>query len=89
MRKLDIEPEDGEAYALKAHCKSLGRVVSLVIHIMPKGGHKLYFSTDENMSGEDVIEYYRTRFQIEFNFYDKYIVMQSRHANADGKLLIA
>ena len=78
MRKLDIEPEDGEAYALKAHCKSLGRVVSLVIHIMPKGGHKLYFSTDENMSGEDVIEYYRTRFQIEFNFYDKYIVMQSK-----------
>ena len=70
MRKLDIEPEDGEAYALKAHCKSLGRVVSLVIHIMPKGGHKLYFSTDENMSGEDVIEYYRTRFQIEFNFRD-------------------
>ena len=70
MRKLDIDPEDGEAYALKAHCKSLGRVVSLAIHIMPKGGHKLYFSTDENMPGKHVIEYYRTRFQIEFNFRD-------------------
>lgn len=70
MRKLDIDPEEGEAYALKAHCRSLGRVVSLVIHITPKQGHKLYFSTDENMSGKDVIEYYRTRFQIEFNFRD-------------------
>ena len=70
MRKLDIDPEEGGAYALKAHCRSLGRVVSLVIHITPKQGHKLYFSTDENMSGKDVIEYYRTRFQIEFNFRD-------------------
>ena len=70
MQKLDIDPAEGEAYALKAHCKSLGRVISLVICITPKGGHKLYFSTDESMSGKDIIEYYRTRFQIEFNFRD-------------------
>lgn len=30
----------------------------------------MYFSTDENMSGRDVMEYYCTRFQIEFCFRD-------------------
>jgi hypothetical protein len=75
MQAIDIDPNDGEAYALKAHCKSLGRTISLVIHILPKGGHRLYFSTDENMSGKDVIEFYRTRFQIEFSYYDKHIIM--------------
>lgn len=29
-----------------------------------------FFSTDENMSGRDVMEYYCTRFQIEFCFRD-------------------
>lgn len=70
MERLGIDPADGEAYALKAHCKSLDRVISLVIHLLPKGGHRLYFSTDENMPGIDVIEYYRTRFRIEFNYRD-------------------
>ena len=37
---------------------------------MPNGGHRLYLSTDENMSGRDVMEYYCTRFQIEFCFRD-------------------
>ena len=64
------DPDDGEAYALKAKCKSLNMIVSLVIHVLPEGGYKLYFSTDEQMSGKDVIEYYKTRFQIEFNFRD-------------------
>lgn len=70
MQRINLDPADGEAYCLKAHCKSLGRVVSLVIHLLPKGGHRLYFSTDENMSGVDVLEFYRTRFQIEFNYRD-------------------
>lgn len=35
-----------------------------------KDTHKLYFSTDITMSGKDVIEIYRSRFQIEFNFRD-------------------
>lgn len=70
VKRLDIDPKDGEAYELKAHCKALGRKISLVIHLLPKGGHRLYFSTDINMDGTDVMEYYRTRFQIEFNFRD-------------------
>ena len=32
--------------------------------------HKPHFSTNINLSGKDMIETYRTRFQIEFNFRD-------------------
>lgn len=67
---LDLEETSGKAYALKAWCKSLQRTISLVIHELPNGGRRLYFSTDENMSGRDVMDYYCTRFQIEFCFRD-------------------
>ena len=67
---LHTDKSNEQVYALKAWCKSLHRKISLVIHILPNGGHRLYFSTDENMSGRDVMEYYCTRFQIEFCFRD-------------------
>ena len=70
VEKLELEETSGKAYALKAWCKSLHRVVSLVIHELPNGVRRLYFSTDENMSGRDVVEYYTTRFQEEFCFRD-------------------
>ena len=67
---LDTDESTGQVYVLKAWCKSLQRKISLVIHILPNGGHRLYFSTDGNMRGRDVMEYYCTRFQIEFCFRD-------------------
>lgn len=70
VEMLELEDTSGMAYALKAWCKSLHRVVSLVIHELPNGVRRLYFSTDENMSGRDVMEYYTTRFQEEFCFRD-------------------
>ena len=70
MNRLDILQDQGEFYSLVAYSKSLKRKIRLVIWITPKGKHKLYFSTDIHMSGKDVIEYYRTRFQIEFCFRD-------------------
>ena len=70
VNELDLGETSGKAYALKAWCKSLHRVVSLVIHELPNGVRRLYFSTDENMSGRDVVEYYTTRFQEEFCFRD-------------------
>lgn len=70
VEMLDLGEASGKAYALKAWSKSLHRIVSLVIHELPDGGHRLYFSTDENMSGQDVMEYYTTRFQEEFCFRD-------------------
>lgn len=68
--EMTLYEASGKAYALKAWSKSLHGVVSLVIHELPDGGHRLYFSTDENMSGQDVMEYYTTRFQEEFCFRD-------------------
>ena len=68
--ELDLGETSGKGYALKAWCKSLHRVVSLVIHELPNGSRRLYFCTDENMSGRDVVEYYTTRFQEEFCFRD-------------------
>ena len=70
VEMLELEETSDKAYALKAWCKSLHRVVSLVIHELPNGVRRLYFSTDENMSGRDVVEYYTTRFQEEFGFRD-------------------
>ena len=70
VKAIDVDGATGKAYALKAWCKSLGREISLVIHFLPDGGHRLYFSTDKDMDGRDVMEYYCTRFQIEFCFRD-------------------
>lgn len=65
---LDID--GGNAYAIKAYSKAMKRNIKIVVHYPNSGGHKIYFSTDLDMSGRDIIEYYRTRFQIEFCFRD-------------------
>ena len=70
VNELDLEETEGKAYALKAWCKSLHMVVSLVIHELPNGSRRLYFCTDESMDGRDVMEYYTTPFQEEFCFRD-------------------
>ena len=70
MARLDIAPEEGEAFELVAWCKSLKQKIRLVIHYLPGGGLRLYFSTDTSVSGKDVYDIYRTRFQIEFCFRD-------------------
>lgn len=44
--------------------------VKIVVHYPTNGGHKIYFSTDLDMVARDIVEYYRTRFQIEFCFRD-------------------
>ena len=46
------------------------RNIKVVVHYTESGEHKIYFSTDLEMSDKDIIEYYRTRFQIEFCFRD-------------------
>jgi hypothetical protein len=69
VEKIDID--NGELYTLVAWSKSLKKKVSLAIWYDRQGKNpKLYFSTDTAMSGKDVIEYYRTRFRIEFCFRD-------------------
>jgi len=46
------------------------RNIKVAVHYPESGGHKIYFSADLDMSAKDIIEYYRTRFQIEFCFRD-------------------
>lgn len=46
------------------------RNIKVVVHYPESGGHKIYFSTDLDISDKDIIKYYRTRFQIEFCFRD-------------------
>lgn len=65
---LDIE--GGKALVINAYSKAMKRNIRIVVHYPVSGGHKIYFSTDLSMSGKDIIEYYRTRFQIEFCFRD-------------------
>ncbi|MGB1270322.1 MAG: transposase, partial [Flavobacteriaceae bacterium] len=53
--------------------KALKRDINLVVAYTKKKGkwkHKLYFSTDLELSAERLLEYYQTRFQIEFTFRD-------------------
>lgn len=65
---LDID--GGKAFAINAYSKPMKRNIRIVVHYPVSGGHKIYFSTDITMSAKDIIEYYRTRFQIEFCFRD-------------------
>jgi hypothetical protein len=70
-RAEKIAIDNGDLYTLVAYSKSLKQRVRLAIWYSKDGKKpKLFFSTDPDMSGKDVIEYYRTRFQIEFCFRD-------------------
>ena len=62
--------DGGMAFAINAYSKAMKRNIRIVVHYPLSGGHKIYFSTDLSMSAKDIIEYYRTRFQIEFCFRD-------------------
>ena len=68
MQEIGTSIEDGKLYTLIAYSQAMKRKIRLVIWINKKGKHKLFFSTDINMSGRDVVDFYRTRFQIEFCF---------------------
>ena len=70
IEKIERKDIAGTAYTFIAYSKSLRCKVRLVIGQMPNVKKKLFFSTDTSLSGEEVILYYRTRFQIEFFFRD-------------------
>lgn len=70
MKRVGIDASKGEAYELVAWCRSLKQKIRLVIHYLPNGDHRLYFSSDTSVCGKDVYDIYRTRFQIEFCFRD-------------------
>lgn len=68
-----INLDNGQGHVLSAvvNSISLKRNIRLCIwESTDKKIHKLYFSTDIQMEPKEVIEYYRTRFQIEFCYRD-------------------
>jgi len=67
------ESPDHKVYQAIVFSKALKRKTDLVmVYTNRKGGwkHKLYFSTDLQLNAQTVLEYYRTRFQMEFTFRD-------------------
>ncbi|MCI7359071.1 MAG: transposase, partial [Parabacteroides sp.] len=72
-RCKEYEVNKGKLYGLRVYAKALKRYVSLSVWY-PMDGRtdkwQLYFSTDDSMDGREVLDYYRTRFQLEFCFRD-------------------
>ena len=69
----EVEVDTGRLFGLKAYSKSLKRSIKVAVWYpneedMTKW--QIYFSTDDSMSAKNVINCYRTRFQLEFCFRD-------------------
>lgn len=72
-RCIEHKVDKGKLYGLKAYSKALKRKVTLAAWYPDENcadKWQLYFSTDQTQSAIDVLEYYRTRFQLEFCFRD-------------------
>lgn len=70
MERVETSFEDGVCYTLVAYAVALKRKVRLVLYYPEKGACKIFFSTDTSMAAADIVDIYRTRFQIEFCFRD-------------------
>lgn len=72
-RCTEYKVDKGRLYGLKAYSKALRRFVILAVWY-PMDGRtdkwQLYFSTDEMQDAKEVLDFYRTRFQLEFRFRD-------------------
>ena len=72
-RCTEYKVNKGKLYGLKAYSKALKRFVRLAVWY-PMDGRtdkwQLYFSTNEIQNAQDVLDFYRTRFQLEFCFRD-------------------
>ena len=84
--------EESTIYAAKVYSKALRRDIMLV-HVTysktnGKDPRKLYFSTDISMDPNDVLLYYRSRFQIEFLYRDgkQHTGLNDSQARSENKL---
>lgn len=67
----EAEVDRGRLFGLKAYSKSLKRFIKVAVWYPDEedmAKWQIYFSTDDAMSVKDVINCYRTRFQLEFCF---------------------
>jgi len=68
---IPLENGQGRILSAVVNSVSLGRNIRLCIWESENGKiRKLYFSTDTTMDPKEIVEYYRTRFQIEFCYRD-------------------
>lgn len=68
---IQLEKGQGRILSAIVHSRSLRRNIRLCIwESDDKKVRKLYFSTETQMKATDVLDYYRTRFQIEFCYRD-------------------
>ncbi len=79
-------------YWAEVYSKSLKRIIKLV-HVIYKNKkgketYKLYFSTDLSLEALEILDYYRTRFQIEFIYRDtkQYTGLNDCQARSENKL---
>ena len=68
---IDLDNGQGRILSAVVNSVSLKRNIRLCIwQSVDRKTHKLYFSTDIQMEVKEMIDYYRTRFQIEFCYRD-------------------
>jgi len=88
----DLCTEDIAIYSAQIYSKALKRDIKLAIAVFFKDGkvvaRKLYFSTDLKQSGEKIVKYYRSRFQIEFLYRDakQFTGLTTCQARSENKL---
>ena len=87
--KLVSELENEKIYLLEVYSKSMDLNLNIVI-VYTKGSkdkwiHKIYFSTDLKQDWEEVLEFYRLRFQIEFLYRDAKQFTGLNHCEARSK----
>ena len=70
MERVETSFEGGACYTLVAYAVALKRKVRLVLFYPESGAPKIFFSTDTSLSARDIVDLYRSRFQIEFCFRD-------------------
>lgn len=74
-RLLDI------AYTLLAYSTAMKFEIRLIIYIMQKKKYKLFY-TDTTVSGEEIQNFYRTRFHVKFCFRDAKQFYEMRDSQA-------
>lgn len=89
---LDHLSDDMKIYSAIVYSKAFKRDIKLAVAIFYKDGkevtRKLYFSTDLKLAGEKIVQYYRSRFQIEFLYRDakQFTGLNSCQARSQNKL---
>ena len=89
---LDLETEEIKIYSAVVNSKAFKMDIKLAVAIFLKDGkeiaRKLYFSTDLEQEGVKIVQYYRSRFQIEFLYRDakQFTGLTTCQARSENKL---